>query len=447
MNANPTQPQIVGLAPWLPWPLSACPWWTAPVRAERLAMLRIGVALCLLFDIAYNYAPATLDYFSKAGLGDPTIFNWRFNAPRLTWSLLRGVGDTATLHLALAICIGLTGWIVFNSVSRLIVGPEDSPTDDRTGFAVSLWTCAFTVYILGQWSLMLPDKLDYFAWLLPLIGFAILTTMHLLDYANRLRDPSFRLRPLMMLLSVAVCGSLAGFGQWLVAGEPVDKAAGWVKLLRSWQDDHGLTMLAMGFWLTACVLLLLGIMTRFAAITAWLLSMSFANANPYLDNAGDTIRLILQLYLMFSPCGAAWSVDALFARRPGPVYVHPWPLCMVFVQMIFVYFMNGLYKLFGDSWLHGYSLHYVLGDLALTRFSQSAIPLPVWMTRIMTWSVLIWEVSFPVLLITKWTRIIALVMGVLFHVGIFATMELGGFVPYALCMYLPLLPWERLRRG
>ena len=28
-----------------------------------------------------------------------------------------------------------------------------------------------------------------------------------------------------------------------------------------------------------------------------------------------------------------------------------------------------------------------------------------------------------------------------FHLGIFATMELGGFVPYALCMYLPLLPW------
>ena len=33
---------VVGLKPWLPWPLSRSPWWTEPVRAERLAVLRIG---------------------------------------------------------------------------------------------------------------------------------------------------------------------------------------------------------------------------------------------------------------------------------------------------------------------------------------------------------------------------------------------------------------------
>jgi len=156
--------------------------------------------------------------------------------------------------------------------------------------------------------------------------------------------------------------------------------------------------------------------------------------------------LILLFYLMLCPCGAVLSVDALFKKRAGPVYVHPWPLRLIFVQMIFIYFVNGLYKLFGASWLEGDSLHYVLGDLALTRFSQLQAPIPHRVTQIMTWSVLIWEVSFPVLVLEKWTRRIALVVGVLFHLGIFATMELGGFVPYALCMYLPLVPWERLRR-
>src|ERR1700686_3715834 len=42
--------EIVGVVPWLPWPLSAWGWWTEPVRAERLALLRIGVALCLIAD-------------------------------------------------------------------------------------------------------------------------------------------------------------------------------------------------------------------------------------------------------------------------------------------------------------------------------------------------------------------------------------------------------------
>jgi hypothetical protein len=27
-----------------------------------------------------------------------------------------------------------------------------------------------------------------------------------------------------------------------------------------------------------------------------------------------------------------------------------------------------------------------------------------------------------------------------------SSMELGGFAPYVLCLYLPLVPWERFRR-
>jgi hypothetical protein len=36
------------------------------------------------------------------------------------------------------------------------------------------------------------------------------------------------------------------------------------------------------------------------------------------------------------------------------------------------------------------------------------------------------------------------VFGALFHIGIWLTMELGFFGPYMLCLYLPLLPWEKL---
>jgi hypothetical protein len=45
----------------------------------------------------------------------------------------------------------------------------------------------------------------------------------------------------------------------------------------------------------------------------------------------------------------------------------------------------------------------------------------------------------------RWTREIFLVFGALFHLGIWVSMEIGGFAPYMLCLYLPLLPWERSR--
>jgi hypothetical protein len=41
---------------------------------------------------------------------------------------------------------------------------------------------------------------------------------------------------------------------------------------------------------------------------------------------------------------------------------------------------------------------------------------------------------------------IALVFGVFFHIGIGLSMELGFFAPYVLCLYIPLLPAERLSK-
>jgi len=77
------------------------------------------------------------------------------------------------------------------------------------------------------------------------------------------------------------------------------------------------------------------------------------------------------------------------------------------------------------------------------------LPLPLLVTQIMTWFVLGWELSFPLLMTWKWTRRVGLVFGVLFHLGIFVLMEISVFPLYAICMYLPMIPFagtSRFRR-
>ncbi len=295
---------VVGLQPWLPWPLSRWRWWTEPVRAERLAALRIGLAAVLLADVLGSYGPHVGDFFTGAGLGGPELFGYYCRPPRFHWSLLSGVEDVNVLRAA-----------------------------------VAAWAAA-----------------------------------------------------------------------------------------------------------TAC--LLVGLLTRPSAAVAWLLSTSFANLNPYIDNGGDQVRGIALFYLMLCPCGAAWSVDAWARRRrggpAGPNYVAPWPLRLLFVQMVWIYFSNGAFKLMGADWPRGEALYYVLGDLTLARWSYAQVPLPAAITTAMTYTVLAWEVSFPLLVLWRPTRVAALVLGVLFHVGIGLSLELGGFAFYMLCLYLPLLPWERL---
>jgi hypothetical protein len=295
---------VVGLKPWLPWPLSRFPWWTVPVRAERLAALRIGLALVLLGDVLTTYLPNAHVFYGAGGLGDPALFQWNFQKPHLNWSLLYGVGDP-----------------------RIILA-------------------------------------------------------------------------------------------------------------------------AMLFWVAAVLCLLLGFWTRLSAGVTWLLSTSFATLNPYVDNSGDQLRGILLFYLMLCPCGTVWSIDAWSRRRrqsdPGPVHVYPWPLRLLFVQMTLMYFCNGVYKLTGHDWPAGTSLYYVLGDLTLARWSYAAWTVPFWLTRLLTWTVMAWEVLFPALVLWRWTRIPALCFGAALHLGIWISLEVGNFAPYALCLYLPLLPWERL---
>jgi hypothetical protein len=378
MNLQP-EPNVVGVEPWLPWPLSAWGWWTRPVRAERLAALRIGLAACLLIDILTSYRPHLAEFFGDGGLGGPKLFGYYGEAPHFHWSLLRGFGDPLLSALALGawtlltVCLLLDCWARRSADGRQSFWPAKS--------WATVWLALGAVVVLGVCSRVFSED-TYF--------------------------------------------------------------------LGSWQNEP--TMLAGAFWtwVVATTLLLIGWRTRIAAILTWALSLSFANVNPNIDNAGDTIRGIILFYLMLAPCAAVWSIDHMIQRRrqsnDGPVFVWPWPLRLMFIQLIFIYFMNGLYKLMGADWLQGDSLYYVFGDLTLTRFSIAELPVLYVLAKVMTWVVLAWEISFPVLVLFRRTRLLALAIGVAFHLGILATMELGGFVPYVLCLYLPLLPWENIAR-
>src|SRR5207302_1551051 len=146
---------------------------------------------------------------------------------------------------------------------------------------------------------------------------------------------------------------------------------------------------------------------------------------------GDAVRNILLFFLMWSPSGAVWSIDLLLRRRrrtdagevTSPVFVPAWPLRILFVQLVFVYFFNGLHKLVGRDWLTGDAVYYVLANLATARFSYVDVPVPYFFTKILTWTVLAFEIGFPVWVAMPWTRTPVLLLGVCFHVGLGLSME------------------------
>jgi hypothetical protein len=200
-------------------------------------------------------------------------------------------------------------------------------------------------------------------------------------------------------------------------------------------------------WAMAAVLLLAGWRPRLFAGIAWLFSMSCIGLNPYLHNSGDHVRNIILFYLMLSPCEAAWSLTdwRLLRQRSSaaPRWIAAWSVRLLFIQLASIYFFNGVYKLAGPSWREGVMLQQVLANLAWTRLSFAQLPLPEQLVRYLTWIVLFWELGFPCLMMHPRLRTPTLLLGVGFHVGTGALLQLGPFPLYMLCLYLPLIPWER----
>src|SRR5262249_32121791 len=99
---------VVGINPWLPWPLSRWRWWTQPVRAERLAALRIGIAVVLLLDWLFLYLPHLHDFFGAGSLGDPELFAYNWENKNWKWSIFHRVEDPEVFTWAMSIAIVAT---------------------------------------------------------------------------------------------------------------------------------------------------------------------------------------------------------------------------------------------------------------------------------------------------------------------------------------------------
>ncbi len=240
--------------------------------------------------------------------------------------------------------------------------------------------------------------------------------------------------------------------------------------LRNWQwtvlvfntDDLAVIYPAFGLWVGLTAAFLLGWHTRWTSVLLWFVTMCFHNRNRSILNFGDQVVEVALFLLMWSPSGLALSLDARRRRkrrlRAGlppeqPPTTPAWPVRLFQIQLCVLYFTTGLSKLvLGDTliegtWWEGTSLHYALNNPTLSRWSYAQFPVPLWVTMPLTYLSVGWEVLFPVLVLTRWTRKWALWFGILFHLGIYLVLEAGWFSFYSISLYSVWVPdrfWERL---
>lgn len=184
---------------------------------------------------------------------------------------------------------------------------------------------------------------------------------------------------------------------------------------------------------------------RVSNLLTLLLLMSLHHGNPLALNGGDRLIRLFALYLLMTPSTRALSVDAWLARRRGrplprtvPVTTHR----LVQLQVCWMYLHTGITKSAGTTWWDGTATYYALAIDKLGRFPSftEAVLLGwapfVYFTAFMTWVTLVWELAFPLLVLWRPTRVVALLTGILVHTGIAMLLVLAPFSFTAMSSYL-----------
>ena len=189
--------------------------------------------------------------------------------------------------------------------------------------------------------------------------------------------------------------------------------------------------------LSAGCFLLLGLLSRPAAILAWFVHLCAAESGGLLAYGADAFMTTALFYLMLSPLPDRYSFDhwVVKTRAKNPQLLGFWHRVLQ-VHLCFVYFIGGLAKCLGNGWWDGSNLwrslirppfNLVPPDM-LVRFKY-ALP-------ILGISICLLEVSYPIFIWIKKTRLIWLVCILAMHAAIGLLMGLYLFALVMIVMNL-----------
>lgn len=230
-------------------------------------------------------------------------------------------------------------------------------------------------------------------------------------------------------------------GQGLGAGYQIN-------LLTLPAADHFLTFLLV-VYLLAALCLTLGFWTRTSATLVYLGLTLLHNRNAPMHNSGDTVMIVLSLYLLLSPAGAACSLDRLWRIFQGreddaPPLVVPWAQRLMQVQIAVLYLCTSLSKATGPQWMDGTATYYPLHLAESVRFPTLGRD-NIYVINLFTWGTVAVEFALATFVWVPRLRLYVLAAGAALHLGIEYTFNIPLFSALMITSYLNFLTSEDIQ--
>ncbi|WP_336993061.1 HTTM domain-containing protein [Leucobacter sp. VD1] len=219
-----------------------------------------------------------------------------------------------------------------------------------------------------------------------------------------------------------------------------------ISALFSRDEPDGVRLAKTLLLMAIAVVYLLGWRMRITAPVFTAMWLGFTGLNPVVFNTGhyQTFRVFL-LFLLLADTSRRWSLDARRRSRQGedpplgwgswhlprwvPVLANNAAVILIGYQLCVIYVSSALWKLQGHTWASGVASYYPLQIDELTIFP--ALSHLAWqitpLVFITTWVSVYGQLLFPLMLLTRPTRIIGLILVTGMHASIAVLLALPWF--------------------
>ncbi|PHS12105.1 MAG: hypothetical protein COA78_08675 [Blastopirellula sp.] len=215
--------------------------------------------------------------------------------------------------------------------------------------------------------------------------------------------------------------------------------------VRMWASDTPtMTSLSLGILMVSSVCLLIELWPRLAAATVFVLLANLQYSNQLILDGEDIVFRLFAFFLIFVPPRS----DLELHQNEKSKHLFPiWPLRLFQLQMCLIFLCSAFQKTTGAAWVDGTAIYYVLRLDDLTGFHlPSFFTESLLLIQCATWSVVLFELSIPVLIWWQPARNWCLLLLVVFHLSTDIAMNLFLFHWIMLVGWLSFLPVECLDR-
>lgn len=242
---------------------------------------------------------------------------------------------------------------------------------------------------------------------------------------------------------------------WLVTRED------WIFTILSYNGEPWFARTVYCALLAALACSMLGVAPRTSTILSYFLMASFHERDAMTLGGGDTVLRNVGFILMLAPGIRALSLSRAWKQRAQwkgtrallpPVTMPAWPYRLLLWQLIVIYATSTWWKLLGDMWVDGTAVGAALHHSIFLNWSYSVTNHVMPFAAFLTWSTLLWEGSWVLLLVPRaamrWLpgrlrdvpmKRLIVAGGFLFHGSIAFFMDVGSFSYAIMASYLGLL--------